>query len=547
MSLPKLDSQGQLFSTAALTGHVFAADDRFRLFAAKVYPLLVEARQKMEVAYCQNNGRPGIEPVLLLGVSVLQYLEGMPDRQAVEQLRYHVGWNLALNRTVGQEVFHPTVLVYFRQRMIEHQLSEVVFSTILQALVKEGLVEPGGRQRLDSTQMLGLVARMSRIENIRETLRLALKELHLHSLAPPPWWQSLWERYVCNKLDYRTSTEQLQQRMVQAGVDGLQVLNWVKSLEQDTLAEGLQVKLLAQVLAENFTWTQEATPVEREAQPPGAVHNPHDPQAQWAAKGRGKQRKEHIGYKVQVAESVSNQTLAKNEPTRGFLTAIVTQPAIASDKAGADLVEEQQQQNGLAKPSELYVDAAYVSTQKLLEAQAQKRQIIGPVPRSMVKDGRYSVDHFDVSVEQQQARCPAGQQSNRCTRICNQPTGQVTYRFEWIGLCQSCPLKAQCISQRLSHRSVAVSQHHAVLQERRREQQTEEFRKKAQQRNAIEGTQSELVRAHGMRRARYRGLKKAQWQNFMIGAACNAKRWIRRMIWEMKMAGASLETSTVPS
>src|SRR6185503_20059648 len=99
MSLPKLAGQGQLFSTAALTGQVFAEDDRYRLFALRIYPLLVEARQKIESAYCQDNGWPGIEPVVLLGISVLQFLEGMPDRQALEQLRYHVGWNLALNRT----------------------------------------------------------------------------------------------------------------------------------------------------------------------------------------------------------------------------------------------------------------------------------------------------------------------------------------------------------------------------------------------------------------------------------------------------------------
>jgi transposase len=541
MSLPKLDRQSQLFSTAALTGQVFGADDRFRLFAEKIYPLLVQAREKMEPAYCQHNGRPGMEPVVLLGVSVLQYLEGLPDRQAVEQLRYHVGWNLALNRTVGQEGFHPTTLVYFRQRLIENDLSDVIFSTILQALVKAGLVERSGPQRLDSTQMLGLVARMSRIENVRETLRLALRELAEPSLAKPPWWSALWERYVCHKLDYRSSAQQLKERMLQAAVDGLELLSWVNGLGQPAVAAGPQVTLLARILAENFTWTEGAAPVEREAQPPGAVHNPHDPQAQWAAKGQGKHRKEHVGYKIQVAESVSVQPLAKNEPTRSFLTAVVTQPATASDKAGAQLVEQQQAQNGLDKPAELYVDAAYVSTEKLLEAQGQGRQIIGPVPRGMVKDGRLGVDAFDVNIEQRQVRCPAGQLSNRHTRITNQTTGQVTYRFEWIGLCQSCPLKAQCIAEHLEHRGLTVGEHHTVLQARRHEQQTEAFQEKARHRNAIEGTQSELVRAHGIRRARYRGLNKAQWQNFLAGAACNAKRWIKRIIWEMKTARASLE------
>jgi Transposase DDE domain len=51
-------------------------------------------------------------------------------------------------------------------------------------------------------------------------------------------------------------------------------------------------------------------------------------------------------------------------------------------------------------------------------------------------------------------------------------------------------------------------------------------------RNAIEGTHSELARAHGLRRARYWGLKKVTLQNYLIGAACNVKRWIRRLQWE---------------
>jgi hypothetical protein len=75
-----------------------------------------------------------------------------------------------------------------------------------------------------------------------------------------------------------------------------------------------------------------------------------------------------------------------------------------------------------------------------------------------------------------------------------------------------------------------------VLQARRREQKTEAFDKRSHKRNAIEGTQSELVRGHGARRARYRGLEKTRLQNYLVGAACNAKRWIRRMIWELKQA-----------
>ena len=47
------------------------------------------------------------------------------------------------------------------------------------------------------------------------------------------------------------------------------------------------------------------------------------------------------------------------------------------------------------------------------------------------------------------------------------------------------------------------------------------------QRNAIEGTISELARAHGLRRSRYRGFAKVELQNLFIGTACNIKRWLR--------------------
>ena len=68
----------------------------------------------------------------------------------------------------------------------------------------------------------------------------------------------------------------------------------------------------------------------------------------------------------------------------------------------------------------------------------------------------------------------------------------------------------------------------------RREMKTPEFKQAMKRRNAIEGTQSELVRAHGARRARYRGLGKVKLQFYLIGAACNVKRWLKRAAWEIK-------------
>jgi hypothetical protein len=88
MSLPVFDPQTHLFGLQARSSEVFSERDRYRLFASQIYPLLVEARAQLEACYCLSNGRPAVEPVLLLGVSVLQFLERVPDRQAVELVKY---------------------------------------------------------------------------------------------------------------------------------------------------------------------------------------------------------------------------------------------------------------------------------------------------------------------------------------------------------------------------------------------------------------------------------------------------------------------------
>jgi hypothetical protein len=535
MSLPQFSTQSYLFSTAALSSSLFPKDDRYRLFATMVYPRLVKVRPQLACSYCTDDGRAAIEPVLLLGVSILQFLDGEPDRAAVEMIRYHAGWNFALNRQLGDPTFHPTTLVNFRQRLLDHDLSAVGFQAILDGLVEAGLVARQTRQRLDSTQIFARVSRMSRLECVRETLRLALRELETTagSLPRPDWWSVLWERYVESKLDYRTEMAVLRQKMTAAGTDMAQLLAWVRQLSEAVPRDGEQVKLLERVWGEHFELDSAGQLQQREAQPAGAVQNPNDPDAQWAAKGQGKHRKEHVGYKVQVAETVADTTLAKGEPTPNFITAVVAQPATASDDAGLPLVEQAQAQLGLEKPAEWYLDGAYVSAERLAQAQAEGRQLIGPAQPAPKKDGRFSVEDFQIFVEDRRAVCPAGQTSTQCSRLEEQDGDKVTYRFEFTTHCHNCPLREQCLGKDQRHRTITVGQYHTHLQARRQEQRTEAFKIKARRRNAIEGTQSELVRAHGLRRARYLGLGKVRLQSYLAAAACNLKRWIRRTAWQL--------------
>ena len=618
MSLPTYSTQSELFSTAGLSASLFAATDRYRLFGKLVYPHLAAARAALESCYCAENGRVALEPVLMLGVSLLQYLDGMPDRQAVEMLHYHAGWNFALNRQLGDPVFHPTSLVNFRHRIEEHQQSALGFKTILEALVEAGLVSRQSRQRLDSTQMFGRVARMNRLDCVRESLRLALQELEARTPAEerPSFWVGLWERYVENQVDYRASAEALGNKLGQAGTEVWQLLEWLGQPAQSNRAMGPRAQLLRRIFGEQFeVLAGSPTPVAKEKEPVVAggmsepshaqqaavgssvaeptvpascpadastgavpsgqaefavevmasaatiqpkgkgqlssdrVQNPHDPEATYAVKGQGEQKKEHVGFKIQVAETVKETVLAPGEPTDNYLTGIVTHPAYESDERGEEKMDREQAAMGMEKPPVKYVDGAYVSAQKLVQAQAEGRELMGPAQPAPQKDGRFTVEDFQINVEERTAICPAGKTNPQCSRLVEESTGKVSYRFEFSTQCHDCALRGQCLGKDQRHRTLVVGEHHTLLQARRQEQQTDAFKQRMKHRNAIEGTQSELVRAHGMRRARYRGLAKVKLQNYFIGAACNVKRWLRREIWKLQQAACAVaaEAATVPA
>ncbi|NQU40611.1 MAG: transposase [Lentisphaerae bacterium] len=107
------------------------------------------------------------------------------------------------------------------------------------------------------------------------------------------------------------------------------------------------------------------------------------------------------------------------------------------------------------------------------------------------------------------------------------------YRFEWAGLCDDCELQKQCTRRKDGRRHISVGRHHDLLQQRRRDMKTDEFKLKMHRRNAIEGTISEFTRGGG-RRTRYRGLAKTTLSNYFQGAAVNINRWLRLSRWEVE-------------
>jgi hypothetical protein len=539
MTLSPRDPPRSFFDVSFLAENLFDDRNPYELFRREILPALKAQREPLAAMYCADNGRPPLDPVLVAGVTLLQFMEKAPDRQAAERLRMHLGWKHALGLAVDYAGFHATSLVYFRQRLLEHQQSRVLFDALLQGLEGRGLVKRRGKQRLDSTHILGLVADMSRLEVTRETVRLFLEMLEragrLADVPEGPAWR---ERYLdSDVLWHKLSKEALAEKFRQTGQDMRALLAWVE--DQKDLRTHEKTQLLQRVFGEQFEVTPTG-PAVRKQEDSGTVQNPHDPEAQWAAKDRDKTTA-WIGYKAQIAETVPEETgpKAPGEPTRAFLTEVTTTEAIVSDLEGCRRLEQQQERHGLGRADTKYVDGAYVTEDTLAQATAEGRELIGPArPSCNTRSQGFTTEQFDISVAARRAVCPAGHPSTQCSRLENQQTGQIQYRFEWSYHCDDCPLRAQCTQAGRGRRAVVVGAYHDFLQARRREMQTPAFQEQMHHRHAIEGTISEFAR-NGGRRSRYRGLDKTALANYFHGAALNAKRWIRLMQYRLGVGCAA--------
>src|SRR5205823_2776284 len=175
----------------------------------------------------------------------------------------------------------------------------LAFDAVLEGLREAGLVPRRGKQRLDSTHVLGLVAKMSRLECVRETLRLALLELARREDLPrpslPECWPLLWERYVEGAPDYRADEATLAGKLSQAGADALCLLRWVEALAPGPAphpaSAGRQVLLLRRVFDENFEpqaapAAAEAAPILPAAPPAGTAAATTEAEAQAEAQAR---------------------------------------------------------------------------------------------------------------------------------------------------------------------------------------------------------------------------------------------------------------------
>ncbi len=175
-----------------------------------------------------RDGQPAASPWRVALVTVLQFAENLPDRQAADAVRSRIDWKYLLGLELTDPGFDYSVLCEFRARLIRGDAIDLLLERLLQLLKETGVVKHRGRQRTDSTHIVAAVRDLSRLELVGTTLLYALNSLvvvapdWLKTTVPAAWSQRYnqhWEEYRLPK----TEAERLA-LATQVGQDGFFLL-----------------------------------------------------------------------------------------------------------------------------------------------------------------------------------------------------------------------------------------------------------------------------------------------------------------------------------
>jgi transposase len=487
-----------------------------------------------------ERGQPAEAPWRLALVSVLQYAEGLSDRQAAEAVRGRIDWKYVLGLELTDAGFDASVLSEFRTRLVAGDAEALVLDVLLARIQAIGLLRARGRQRTDSTQVLATIRQLNRLELVGETLRHALTQL---AQVAPEWLREHadrldadWTRRYGHRFEDFRLPKGKAERATLAGAIGREGFRLLGALDATATPRWLGELVAVQTL--RWVWLQQYyAPGEDDTtrwrdpgdQPlPGhLIHSPYDVDARYSTK----RSIGWAGYKVHLTETC-------DPDLPHLITHTATTPATTPDWNQAEPIHDALAAKALL-PDEHLLDGGYVDAGTLVTAQVEHQvTVVGPVRLDtswQAQAGRgFDLGGFRLDWDARRATCPQGALSTKWSSTHSGDGAEIiNIRFS-AATCRICPVRADCTTSTLSGREITVRPQleHLALQEARSAQLTPAFKARYDARAGIEGTLSQALRLTKLRQARYRGLARTRLQHLLSAAALNLHRldawWLGR-------------------
>jgi len=520
--LPPVPAETARIARAAFPkGHPYlaAADTLGEVFTDDAFAALFPRR-----------GQPALTPWRLALATILQFAEGLSDRQAADAVRARLDWKYVLRLELDDAGFDASVLCEFRSRLAAGKAEWLLFESLLAWCRERRLLKVRGQQRTDSTHVLAAVRALNRLELAGETLRHALDSL---AVAAPDWlrahcapaWRERYDRRL-EEADLPKGQAAREAFAVLVGGDGHTLLAAAYAPDAPAwLREVPAVETLRQVWVQQFHLDEGAVRWRSSDDiPPAAtfIGSPYDGDAHYARKATTS----WVGYKIHLTEACDDDTprlITHVETTTAPVVDAAALPAVHQALCGRDLL-----------PATHLVDSGYLDAPQIVAAQEDHGVALrGPARPDYQWQARaqngFALTDFHLDWDDERATCPAGHTSISW-RQRPDPAGRdliwVKFSSKDCGPCPSRP--ACCRAQGRSPRRTLClrprAQFEALQAARQRESTTDDFGETYARRAGIEGTLARGIRRCRLRRTRYRGRPKVQLGHILTATGLNFLR-----------------------
>ena len=506
---------------------LFEADNMLRIVGEQLSEFV---RDEDFLSVYSAEGKPAISPSVLALVCVLQAMECLSDRMAAHMVVARIDWKYALRVPLGYKGFDPSVLCEFRSRLAKpSSADQIVFDRLIERARSLGLLD-SRRQRTDSVSILSCAGDLSRLEMVRETLRLGLEAI---ARLDRTWVKEQVPKDVLEKYAERLEHGRLinehgekgkvatKQMLTEIGVHGQWLLAQLTQPNAPKGGMGLpEIQTLKTVWDQQFSEKTEQIGLRKKVTTPrkDMIKTPHDSEARHA-------KKREIGwdgYKSHSSESVPEDP----EIHPRLITDVLTTESTTTDRTSLNAIQTRLEARGI-KPSEHLVDAGYVSGPAIQNCRDKGIDLVGPIQMDSSAQAKVGLglDQFAIDYEREQATCPQGHVSIHWSRKLDpNSTTRINVSFD-PAVCQLCPLVKQCVTGKsYKGRILGIGPTHEITRQRRIDQKTQQFRSRYRKRAGMEATIGLQVRRYHMRRSKYVGLAKTALRNLMIGTAINLTR-----------------------
>jgi hypothetical protein len=470
-------------------------------------------------------GRRSVPPSVVAAVMVLQRLEGLSDREAVDRFAFDVRWRYAAGvggwDGTGRAGFAHTVLVDMRERLRRSARPDRIFEVALAAARQAGLL--GRRRVLDSTPLYDAVATMDTITLIRSAVRGLLSAAGRVLAAGLRVVLTSGDDYAGTAKpvvdwDDKNARDALIDSRARDGYAVLAALEGRQDLPEPVTQA---MRLLATVLGQDLETGEDGLLRIVRKVAPDRVISTVDPQAR-----HGHKTSHHgfDGYKGHIAVDPDSEIITATQVTAGntgdaqpaadLITDLTDPPADAPDTAPAG--------DAAAGDAAVYGDAAYGAGEVLQRLHDAGIDIKTKVQPPNAPAGKYTKDQFTIDLGAGTVTCP-----NQVTTAIRPITGhdRNTGRAHFGKACTTCPLRAQCTASKTG-RQITISRWETHLTTARTRQSDPAWKADYRAtRPKVERKLAHLMRRrHGGRRARMRGLPRIAADFTLLAAATNLTR-----------------------